>query len=339
MHLNYLADFIDLANTLNFSASAKNLNVSQSTLSRHIQSIERDIGVQLFDRTSGKTTLTAAGKNLYQKAQQIEDSIAEFSYLIKPMSQSQMTTLYVSGQTILPSVNLFFSTMAAQARIQQSSLQFQYRGAHSFSGEIPPQFSLDLLRSGEIDLAIETMGEGSGYFETFDYLSLYEEKLSFVVSPDNPLLHKTHVHPKDLAGYTTTHLEMFPKTKERYGNSDVQRGFDALRVDKVIVSDALEISAYLSQLDPTEIIQFPASLCALFPFGAKGTNSIILNVERSHSINPIYLFFRAGLDPLIIQMITSLALTVRSYFYEEGYSFLVHESEAGLASLCCENNT
>lgn len=322
MRLDYLSDFVDLANTLNFSASAKNQHVSQSTLSRHIQALEKQAGTRLFDRSKGKVALTEAGKMLYLKALQIEDSLEEFATQRDWNGTAAMRTVFVSGQTILPSVNLFLSTMAALARHQNLPLQLQYRGTHSFSNDVPPLFSLDLLEKGEIDLAIETMGVGSCYFEKYHAVRLFAESLCFVVSLDNPLLRKKTISPADLDGYLSTYLEMFPKTRERYGTSNARQGFDPLRIDKVIVTDALEVSAYLCQLQPNEIVQFPSSLKRLFPFGAPGTNCANLIVDKNRAYADVYLFHRKDLDPAIVDILTDLAQQTRREFVKSAYEFL-----------------
>lgn len=68
-----------------FSAAAKELNVSQSTITRQIQAIEREIKTQLFDKTaSGKIEPTKDGKFFYEivkpKIQSL-DYIYEYFFL------------------------------------------------------------------------------------------------------------------------------------------------------------------------------------------------------------------------------------------------------------------
>ena len=46
------------------TAAAQAVNLTQSTLSRRLQTIELELGVQLFQRTTRKLNITAAGKQL-----------------------------------------------------------------------------------------------------------------------------------------------------------------------------------------------------------------------------------------------------------------------------------
>lgn len=52
MDINKLKTFIDLAHTLSFSATAANLYTEQSTVSKHIHSLEKELGMSLFDRNN-----------------------------------------------------------------------------------------------------------------------------------------------------------------------------------------------------------------------------------------------------------------------------------------------
>ena len=64
MELRQLKYFVKVAGNLSFSEAAKNLCVTQSTLSQQIKQLEGELGTQLFIRTSHSVELTEAGKEL-----------------------------------------------------------------------------------------------------------------------------------------------------------------------------------------------------------------------------------------------------------------------------------
>ena len=68
MELRELRSFVAVAEEGGLSAAARRLHVSQSALSQTIQSIERQLGVQLLIRTSTGTRLTEAGSVLLTEA-------------------------------------------------------------------------------------------------------------------------------------------------------------------------------------------------------------------------------------------------------------------------------
>lgn len=62
MDIEYLREFLNLAETLSYSETAYRLDVSTSSLSRHIQQLESELGVPLFERTTRAIHLSDFGK-------------------------------------------------------------------------------------------------------------------------------------------------------------------------------------------------------------------------------------------------------------------------------------
>ncbi|MDO5425868.1 MAG: LysR family transcriptional regulator [Eubacteriales bacterium] len=71
MNINYFKEFATLAETRNYWEASERLFLSQSTLSKHIQSMESELGVPLFTRTTRKVELTEYGSALLPYAQSI----------------------------------------------------------------------------------------------------------------------------------------------------------------------------------------------------------------------------------------------------------------------------
>ena len=70
MELRQLKYFLRVADTLNFSTAAKELFITQSTLSQQILQLERDLDQPLFMRNSHEVTLTEAGQTLVPLARE-----------------------------------------------------------------------------------------------------------------------------------------------------------------------------------------------------------------------------------------------------------------------------
>jgi DNA-binding transcriptional LysR family regulator len=66
--LRHLRYFIAVAEELSFTRAAERLHVVQQALSTAIQQLERELGVQLFVRTTRKVELTDAGQRLLEEA-------------------------------------------------------------------------------------------------------------------------------------------------------------------------------------------------------------------------------------------------------------------------------
>jgi DNA-binding transcriptional LysR family regulator len=68
MELEWLQDFVSLANTGSFSKSADQRHISQSAFSRRIQALENWLGTSLVNRHTHPVSLTDAGTQLIQTA-------------------------------------------------------------------------------------------------------------------------------------------------------------------------------------------------------------------------------------------------------------------------------
>lgn len=73
MNWEYAREAIMLAETLNFSKAADRLFITQSTLSKHISTIEREIGFRIFSRTTSHVELTEHGKIYLESLRRVTD--------------------------------------------------------------------------------------------------------------------------------------------------------------------------------------------------------------------------------------------------------------------------
>ena len=71
LDLEWLEDFLALAESGNFSRAAQARSIAQPAFSRHIRSLEEWVGVDLFDRSAHPTALTAAGKRFQPLLQEV----------------------------------------------------------------------------------------------------------------------------------------------------------------------------------------------------------------------------------------------------------------------------
>lgn len=83
--LSSLRLFMQVANSLSFSETARNANLSQPALSRTIQLLEQDLGVRLFDRNSRNVALTQAGAALLPT---VERLTLDFDQAFRELNQT-----------------------------------------------------------------------------------------------------------------------------------------------------------------------------------------------------------------------------------------------------------
>ena len=75
MDTQHILSFVAAAEEQNFSRAAERVSLSQPTLSRQIQRLEEELGVQLFDRSGHAVELTGAGTAFLQEARRTLDQV------------------------------------------------------------------------------------------------------------------------------------------------------------------------------------------------------------------------------------------------------------------------
>lgn len=107
LDLMRLTIFIHSAESMNFSQAAKELHITQPTVSHHIKTLEQDIGKKLFDRSGGRIQLTEAGRlllpwarKLLRKSMELEDMMASLQDEI--VGQLRIACSTTTGKYILP---------------------------------------------------------------------------------------------------------------------------------------------------------------------------------------------------------------------------------------------
>lgn len=113
MEIKYIAEFCILANTLNYSQAAEVLYISPSTLSKHICTLERELGFNLFTRTTRTVILNDNGKTFLNYARQIVKIDEEYRSTVEKKKNSQkvriganyhLNELIIKAQKALPKV-------------------------------------------------------------------------------------------------------------------------------------------------------------------------------------------------------------------------------------------
>ncbi len=99
-----LQTFVLAAQAGSLSAAADQIGVPKSTVGRRVRRLEADLGISLFDRSSNRAQLTAAGELLRQRASPAFDMLANADAEVRglvnePRGRIRITTLSSLGST------------------------------------------------------------------------------------------------------------------------------------------------------------------------------------------------------------------------------------------------
>ena len=189
MELRHLQYFLMVAREGTISGAAQVLHISQPSLSRQMQDLERELGVKLFERGSRRIELTEAGLRLRKRADEIVDLVGRTEDEFR-----------ISAGTLAGEVRIGGGETPAMALVADVVAELQ---------EAYPLVRFSLF-SGNAETVGEMLDTGRvdfGLFVGHADLSRYEslplparDRWGAFMRADDPLARHEAVHADDLAG-------------------------------------------------------------------------------------------------------------------------------------------
>ena len=105
MELRHLRYFLAVAEALNFTKAAARLRVAQPALSRQIQDLEDEIGVDLLHRSPRGVTLTAEGKLFLEEVRELLERADESVERVRALARGEYGELHI-GYIPIPTVEI-----------------------------------------------------------------------------------------------------------------------------------------------------------------------------------------------------------------------------------------
>lgn len=84
--------FLAVADSLSVTRAAKSLNRSQTSVTKSLHDLEKQLGVELFDRSSKGVSLTAFGECLLPRAREAADAFEMARQLVPPAAMQQSSS-------------------------------------------------------------------------------------------------------------------------------------------------------------------------------------------------------------------------------------------------------
>lgn len=210
MEISYFKEFVVLAETKNFWAASERLYISQSSLSKHIKTLEKELGAPLFERTSRRVDLSDFGKIMLPFAQSIAKKQYEYESAAFHFLHGNSEKLSIATIPVIAHYN-----------ITDMLIKFQsaYPGIPVTIQEADTIIIREWLFDHKCDLIIYR--DSTAYLEhdpdkefQIAKVPLCEDPLVVVMNPDHPLAGEKQVELPLLAGenFALIHESSMPYT-------------------------------------------------------------------------------------------------------------------------------
>jgi DNA-binding transcriptional LysR family regulator len=184
-----LLTFLAAAETENFSEVARQLGISQPSVSMQIRALESRMGVELFHRSGRSVTLTEAGQALVPlarslAAQAVHAEEAMASHTGEIVGRLRIVCTTTAGKYLLPQL---VSGLLKRHPMVSVECQVVHRG-----------LAIERLCDGYAQIGITSLREGSD--QTLEYRPFVTDRIALIAPVDHPwATREKAVTPADLA--------------------------------------------------------------------------------------------------------------------------------------------
>ena len=189
MRIDHLREFVELTYCCNFSKAAKNLHITQSSLSKHVLALESDLGVQLLEREQAQVFPTKAGRIFFEEAITI---IEAFDRMHKRIAELKETPAIILGGLYgNPLISKLTRNTVAKINLQGKTPIISHCSKQNES-------FCDLALNGAADVVFTMMRDEVEVDEPLESMLLFKDPLVAVVDKKHPLAEKASLDIHDL---------------------------------------------------------------------------------------------------------------------------------------------
>ncbi len=190
MHLDLLRSFVAIVEHGSLNQAAERLHVAQSTLTRQVQALERQLGGRLLERTAAGVVLTTAGRAFH-------DGVTPVLAALDGVMEN--TRKLARGESDRLRIGCLMSVVGELLHPALAAFRRAHPGVKVTLADRSPGEQINALRKGELDLALFG-GSMTAVAREFLVRRLANFAVHAVVAENHPLAGKPEVRLADLAG-------------------------------------------------------------------------------------------------------------------------------------------
>lgn len=216
LELKQVLSFVTVAEELHFSRAAERLHMAQPPLSQHIKSLERDLGVMLFERNTRSVRLTDAGRALLPHARSLLEAArtAERAAAAQGTGEVGRVSIAFAGATS----HAALPVLAQAVRKAHPGIELELQGA-TFVG-----IALNRIVDREVDLGFVRLPISRDGIVTHVF---QHERLIVALPADHPLAALERVPMAQLAseGFVSFPADRGSSLREHLTQAAMNAGF------------------------------------------------------------------------------------------------------------------
>ena len=178
--------FYTVAVRLSFTKAATELFITQPAVSKHIQELEEQYKIKLFERNGSRIALTNAGEVLLKHTKNIFEIYREIDFDMSALINQQQGLLRLGASTTISQ----YIIPPLLARFHQKLQDIKVNLLNGNTEQIE-----NALLKKEIEIGIV---EGQSKNPAIKYTEFLKDELVLVCNSKNPLVHKEEIRPEDL---------------------------------------------------------------------------------------------------------------------------------------------
>ncbi|WP_032371377.1 LysR family transcriptional regulator [Rhodococcoides fascians] len=278
MELRHMRYAVAVAEEQHFGRAAARLRVAQSALSSQIRDLEKELGVELFARTSRSVTITPAGQIFLERAHSVLGAVSRLVADVAPDPTTAIRRLRIGMIAPLARVDLAAVVGRISQRFPNTSVTLLPR---------PSADVLDGIARGDLDLGIIGLAPGRPH-PGLTVTALWTEPLSLFVGPDHPWAQRNSIRLADLSEMTMIDRpagsEARLQSDHAFTRSSVPRGH-------ILEADSADLIGQLTAAG-LGVTLLPSSLASILPElhmidvidAPTRTVSVVTNPEHANAV-------------------------------------------------------
>ncbi|MBQ9992708.1 MAG: LysR family transcriptional regulator [Firmicutes bacterium] len=229
MNINQLEYFLTLVETLNYTAAAAELDISQPGLYRSISALEEELDTTLFEKRGRNIALSRGGEIFVPHARKIISQLHMAENELKDLKDSEIHPINLAV-AIDYDINLFSQIINAYMQKHPNKIKFQIT-------QIQLPGIINMLKQNDAEFGFSCISYALAKEDTLTHKKLKPEKYCCFMSKENPLASRESLMLSELHDEVFIFYSEYARTM--FSTHMKNNGYDIRDYGSILNKDAI----------------------------------------------------------------------------------------------------